>query len=747
MAITNHSATIKAWITLSVAIIPLLVFSQTNNPTLDKIDSLKNRATKEKQDTSRINLFNSISYELRRVNAKEGLQYAEKAIKLSREIGYKKGEAEGNRFGGINLYRLSQFDSALVYHARAENIFVELKDEHGLAANNNSIGNIYLARTALPEALKYYQKALAINERIDNQADLANNLTNIGNIHSNSSQFSEALKSYNRARLIYNRTSNRYSEALTLGNIGSIYMSLGDYLNAMENNQLSLKMYDSLGDQSGKADNLVRMANILQAIGEPDSAYVKLQHSLAIYTELDDKMEQAKILNGLGSIEIDRSKFEKALEYLNRSKAIYEQIGSVEGIAATLSNISTIYSKRDQLNLAMETQQNALDLYKEAGMKYGQSIAHLNIGEFLMKQSKYKDAMSHFILALNISEDTGDKSTQKTAFSNLSSLYAALGDHKKAYDYQIKAIALEKEIAGAEITKQVNRKMISYEFELKEKEYQYQQKLTESELQKQQLLADRRSMQRNISIVGILLLLMVATVISRNYFKQKQLNNLLSIERDKSEKLLLNILPKEIADELKEKGESEARIFEDVSVVFTDFKDFSKLAGRLSAQDLVNEINTCFKAFDEIISKYGIEKIKTIGDSYMAAGGIGSESTRSTKNVVKAGIEMQDFILSRAKELGRQAKPYFEMRVGVHTGPVVAGIVGVKKFQYDIWGDTVNTASRMESSGEVGRVNISQHTYELVIDDPEFTFQPRGKIEVKSIGLIEMYFVSNKLHT
>jgi adenylate cyclase len=745
MAITNHSAALKAWVTLLVTIIPLLVFSQTRNPTLDKIDSLKNLANKEKQDTSKVNLFNTISYELRRVNAEEGLQFAERAIKLSRAIGYKKGEAEGNRFGGINLYRLSQYDSALSYYTRAENLFVELKDDRGLSANYNNIGNIYLARSNLQDALRYYQNALAINEKINNQAELANNLTNIGNVHYNSSQFTEALKSYNRARLLYKHTSNGYNEALSLGNIGSVYSSLGDYLKAVESYHWSMKMYDSLGLPSGKADNLRSIANIMQQIGELDSAYAKLQTALAIWEQLGDKLEQGAVLNGLGTIEIDRSDFEKALGFLNRSKSIYEQIESVEGIAGTLSNIASVYSKRDQLNLAMETQQKALELYEQAGMKYGQSVAHQNIGEILVRQSKYQDALSHFMIALEIADETGDKNMQMTVLKDFSSLYAALGNHKKAYDYQTKAIALEKEIAGAEITKQVNRKMISYEFEVKEKEYQYQQKLTESDLQKQKLIAGQRSLQRNVSIVGILLLVVVAAIISRNYINQKHLNSLLSIERDKSEKLLLNILPKEIADELKDKGESEARLFEDVSVVFTDFKDFSKLAGQLTPQDLVTEINICFKAFDEIISRYGVEKIKTIGDSYMAAGGFNSLSNKSAKNVVRAALDMQEFMVARQAQLIFEKKLFFEMRIGIHTGPVVAGIVGVKKFQYDIWGDTVNTASRMESTGEVGRVNISQNTYELTMDDPEFTFHPRGRIEAKNLGAIEMYFVSKKV--
>lgn len=220
--------------------------------------------------------------------------------------------------------------------------------------------------------------------------------------------------------------------------------------------------------------------------------------------------------------------------------------------------------------------------------------------------------------------------------------------------------------------------------------------------------------------------------------KQKEEIN---AERLKSDNLLLNILPKETAVELKEKGAAQTKQFDSVTVLFTDFKNFTKISEYLSPDQLVNEINICFSAFDEISDKFGLEKIKTIGDSYMCAGGLPVPNESHAMNTVLAALEMQDFILKRMVEKKAAGTPFFEMRCGIHTGPVVAGVVGVKKFQYDIWGDTVNLASRMESSGEIGKVNVSESTYLLIKDKVNCTF--RGEVEAKNKGSVKMYFVES----
>lgn len=210
-------------------------------------------------------------------------------------------------------------------------------------------------------------------------------------------------------------------------------------------------------------------------------------------------------------------------------------------------------------------------------------------------------------------------------------------------------------------------------------------------------------------------------------------------EKAKSDELLLNILPVEVAEELKRTGSLEARQFDEVTVLFTDFVGFTSISEKLSPKDLVEEIHYCFKAFDAIIGINKLEKIKTIGDAYMAVCGMPISDKDHALHVVEAAKEINQFIMLYQQERKQAGKPYFEIRMGINSGSVIAGIVGVKKYAYDIWGDTVNTAARMEQNCEPGKINLSGSTFELIKGHNKCSY--RGKIEAKNKGRIDMYYL------
>jgi class 3 adenylate cyclase len=219
--------------------------------------------------------------------------------------------------------------------------------------------------------------------------------------------------------------------------------------------------------------------------------------------------------------------------------------------------------------------------------------------------------------------------------------------------------------------------------------------------------------------------------------------NELKVEKQKSDELLLNILPIETAEELKRTGKANAKHYDSVSVIFTDFVDFTAISEKMSADKLVRELHYCFSNFDLIISNYKIEKIKTIGDSYMCVAGLPQASEMHPYHAVLAALEIRDFMINYKLEKETLGEIGFDVRIGIHTGPVVAGIVGVNKFAYDIWGSTVNVASRFETASESNKINISETLHNIVKD--QFDCTKRGKIAVKGIGSVSMYFVNHAI--
>lgn len=215
---------------------------------------------------------------------------------------------------------------------------------------------------------------------------------------------------------------------------------------------------------------------------------------------------------------------------------------------------------------------------------------------------------------------------------------------------------------------------------------------------------------------------------------------ILELEKERSEDLLLNILPEETSRELMIHGYAKPQSYRKVSVLFTDFKDFTKMCQNLSPEEIVKELDFFFSAFDVITERHYAEKIKTIGDSYMCAGGIPMRNNSNPIDLVLVAMEMQDFVAAENERRVEKGLPLWQIRIGIHTGRLIAGVIGRKKFAYDIWGDAVNTASRMESSGEVGKINISEGTYKHV--EEFFECEYRGEVYAKNKGNVDMYFVN-----
>lgn len=311
------------------------------------------------------------------------------------------------------------------------------------------------------------------------------------------------------------------------------------------------------------------------------------------------------------------------------------------------------------------------------------------------------------------------------------------------FDKKQAAAKTEEERQRLLLEEEHKRREISIKYDEEQKavalKYAQEKKVAKAEQEKKDAEAKAELSKskniRNMSIGGAVTALLLLGFAGWSYNQKRKDGIKIAAEKKKSEDLLLNILPQEVAQELKEKGKSDAKYYDEVSVLFTDFVNFTTTSEKIGVQELLEELNVCFTEFDNIMGRHGLEKIKTIGDAYLAVSGLPTVNKDHAKNAIAASQEILKFIEER-KKVSPNA---LDLRIGIHSGHVIAGIVGVKKFAYDIWGDTVNTAARMEQAGEKGKINISKNTYELVKDDFQTTC--RGKISVKGKGEQEMYFV------
>ncbi|MBL0048130.1 MAG: tetratricopeptide repeat protein [Bacteroidetes bacterium] len=597
-------------------------------------------------------------------------------------------------------------------------VIASLPDDTNKVNTLNTLAKSYFSTNA-DEAIQTSNKARDLAEKINFTKGVALALKNSGIGFYKKGQYVEALNDWELSKKIYEKAGDKKGVANMLSNLGVIYRDQADDEKALDLYLQALKIAEEIKDS---VRTMTVLLNIGTIYGEKPSTYdkaINYYEKAWPYAEVMlDNDAIGTISGNLGEIYLKSNKDSLALINLEKSLKAYE---GTENVPYALNLIGQVYAKRKEYDKALVYQQKALSIAEKLEAKLDMAKSLLGIADTYKHQGNVKDALTNFQQAEIIAHEIGANLELKKSYEGLAFSYSALKDFSNAFKYQALLTDIKDTLYNIDIDKKLGTLLFNFEIEKKQGEINLQQK----EISKQKIV-------RNSFIGGFAIVLLFAAV----FFKQR---NRISKEKQRSEDLLLNILPSETADELKATGAAKAKSFDSVTVLFTDFKNFTRASELLSAEELVQEINFCYSEFDRIITKYGIEKIKTIGDAYMCAGGLPVINTTHPIDVVKAGLEMVEFIERNKQERIALNQPYFELRLGIHTGPVVAGIVGIKKFAYDIWGDTVNTASRMESSGETGRVNISETTYELVKNI--FACSHRGKIKAKNKGEIDMYFV------
>jgi adenylate cyclase len=594
-------------------------------------------------------------------------------------------------------------------------------------------GDFNLAITELQETIKKYKE-------LNKKEEIAATYVNLGSVYKELADYNKALEHYHGALRVFIKLERKEQISALYNNLGLIYLEKGEYVNALDYFDRSINIKTELGDEAGKASTFHNIGLIYIEFREYDKAKEYINKSIEIEKDSKNKRGLANSYVEMGDILIAQNKYDSALKYILQSLQINEEIGNKSGIAISLLSLGNIHNKLRNNSKANYYFKKSLEIFEEIDEKNGIANALSNLGISNIEEGLLKQALNYCTRAASIANELDNLQTKKLSCDCLYRAYKKTSQHSKALEQYEKFIEYSNQLSTIDASKDIQK--IQFQ-KSKLADSLKQEKLRLKTKLEYENRISTENQQRNIAFaIGLILILVTGGLYSRNRYIRKT-NDEIAKERDRSETLLLNILPAKIAKELKEKGKSTARDYENVTIMFTDFKEFTQASEKLTAHQLVDEINYCFEEFDKICEKYKIEKIKTIGDSYMAAGGLPVPFEESTKNTVLAAIEIQQFIIERAKERSNKNEICFEMRLGIYTGPVVAGIVGVKKFQYDIWGDTVNTASRMESAGEVMKVNIGQTTYNILKDDPDFIFEYRGKIQAKGKGEVDMNFVKS----
>ena len=538
--------------------------------------------------------------------------------------------------------------------------------------------------------------------------------------------------------LIIFSKSNQYrnAEAEAYNIQGVSFWLKANYLEAVNYYQRSLKIREEIGDKKGISASLYNIGNIYIRQGNYVQALDYHHRSLKIEQEIDNIEGVALSLGNIGIIYSEQGNYPKALDYYKRGLKIQEELGDKLGIANSLSNIGLNYKKQGSYSKALVYHINSLKIREEIGNKHFIASSLENIGRIYIEQGTFKEAITQCQRSLSLSEEIGAIDKQKEACECLYLAYKSLRISNKALAYHEQMLALSDSLKSDETSK----KLQEIEF--------FKQVLADSLIQVEKDLkieiahqneVQEKDKNNNLALGASIFFLLLAGGFYSRWRYVKKSKAVIEKERDRSDSLLLNILPSETAAELKENGKVTAEKFELVTVMFTDFKKFTEYSNKMAPDIVVKNVNYYFSQFDRIIDKYGLEKIKTIGDAYMCASGLHKNSNDDVESVVKAGLEILEFMKNPNKTKDPDIVN-FEIRIGINTGPVVAGVVGIKKFAYDIWGDTVNIASRMESNSEPGRINISEYTYELVKD--LYNCEYRGETEVKNKGLMKMYFLN-----
>ncbi len=500
-----------------------------------------------------------------------------------------------------------------------------------------------------------------------------------------------------------------------------------DHSHALESYFQGAKIATEEKQKSRLGSIYIAIADVYSIMGNHKNSVTYYKGAITILKKEKDFINVGSAQLNLGDEYINSGELQLALTQTKEAENIFNKIKYSIGQAYCLGNLGMIYAKLGNDSQAVKNINKAISILQKLGEYYPISVYLTYMSDIYLEKGDKVAALNYATRSLEIAKKYGLKKEISDSNLKLSELYTGIGDYNKSLGFYKNYIIFRDSVNNIKAVQQMAD--MRADFEVSQKQIEVD------------LLNQQKKNQKIIAIASVVLMvliLLLAIGLFRRYQFIKKTKTIIEQEKSRSDSLLLNILPEETAQELKQNGKVLAKKFDSVTVLFTDFVGFTQFAENLSPEELVENVDFYFSKFDAIIEKYGLEKIKTIGDSYMCAGGLPFETKDHALKTVQAAFEIAETLIEAKKNNANQIP--FDIRIGINTGPVVAGVVGTKKFAYDIWGDTVNIASRLESNSELGKINISENTYQYIKDCYQCEY--RGEIEVKNRGMLKMYFVN-----
>jgi adenylate cyclase len=521
---------------------------------------------------------------------------------------------------------------------------------------------------------------------------------------------------------------------------GMYSVALDHYLRAMDE-------YGALRNDSGIAVLNMYIGSIYQYMRDTGKASDHYRRSLAMWQRIGSARDIAILYNNIGSLAAEMAQPDSALAYHWKSMATWKQLGDSAWQAVSYMNMASCLDQMGKSDsaqrcllksISMIDPQRARDLYVRFNNMLGLSYA---------KSNRPAEGLAACRQVQAIAEGIGNRPLELGNCECFFRNYAALGDQRNELRYFKRYIALKDSLYGGGPAEDLARIGLTYAFKQQQLADSLKGSVKFTELQREHMVELlREENRRNILLISaVVLVLTMAGLWSRLRFMRRS-SAQVKLQRDRADGLLHNILPASVATEMLATGKAKAQEVANAAVLFTDFQAFTSIVQHLPAAEVVALVDLYFTAFDGIVRAHGLEKIKTIGDAYMVCGGVPEARPDAALAVVMCALALQDFVVRTYAERKQAGLPAFAMRMGVHAGPVVTGVVGAHKFAFDIWGDTVNTAARMENSSEPGRLNISEAVHGAIKDDRNLRFTPRGEISVKGKGAMLMYWVERAAH-